>query len=92
MLVLEEFTSWFLEEEFFVYWVFGEDGSTSSAEELRVVSSEDELLVTSSEEVRVSVFGAEELSSPQAANKIDAASTKSFFKVFSLFELFPVQI
>lgn len=65
MLVLEEFTSWFLE---------------------------DELLVTSSEEVRVSVFGAEELSSPQAANKIDAASTKSFFNVFSLFELFPVQI
>lgn len=38
----EDFSSWLLEDESSVFWVSDEDDSFSSAEELRVVSSEDD--------------------------------------------------
>jgi|P1105metagenome_2_1110788.scaffolds.fasta_scaffold125672_2 hypothetical protein len=64
-----------------VAFFFDDDEAVFDSEELML-----------EEEESISESGDDDLSSPQAANKIDATSTKNFFKVFSLFELFPSQI
>ena len=75
---LEEFTSWLLEDEFWVFCSSDEDDAISSLDELMTVSSEDE---------ETSSVADEELSSPQAANIVTIAQRDTnFFKRMPMFE------